>query len=492
MRVRAAFAVHAIGLMATLWMSSLAFGQADWTQRFPTHVPPKRMYPAMAQFGSCSQSSCGGNVVMFGGLNLGSAGNFNQFNALSDTWVWNGTDWTQVSTIATPPARYGASMAYDFTTGSAVLFGGQTANGQFLSDTWLFKSELFCSKGFGCASSFSWTQVTFPAGAATPPGRAEAVMATKPGSPPSLVGLTGGVNRSGLNLVFLNDTWIFNTGTKTWTQQTVAGPPARSDAAMASCFGSGLGTAELFGGFNGSFVQPLGDTWIFNFDLPQWFGPNLPQTNPGPRFGHRMAHYPVSGFRVLYGGQAFNSFTHISFLPTDTWNATCNPAPNTWSSPGGQATPAHNPGHKDFHGMTTGPGGFTVLLFGGNDQPFPRLASGSFPNGRDLNETWTWGRRVACLPVDGSQISVHSEVSCQFDQTDNVQFGGWTPNGFKAVSEDDGPSHGDGNGQNLEGQANVTFRANGVGAASITANWTDAAGSHTQTFNYTVAPPNKD
>ena len=122
MRVRAAFAVHAIGLMATLWMSSLAFGQADWTQRFPTHVPPKRMYPAMAQFGSCSQSSCGGNVVMFGGLNLGPAGNFNQFNALSDTWVWNGTDWTQVSTIATPSARYGASMAYDFTTGSAVLF----------------------------------------------------------------------------------------------------------------------------------------------------------------------------------------------------------------------------------------------------------------------------------------------------------------------------------------------------------------------------------
>ena len=134
--------------------------------------------------------------------------------------------------------------------------------------------------------------------------------------------------------------------------------------------------------------------------------------------------------------------------------------------------------------MTTGPGGFTVLLFGGNDQIFPRLFAGSLPNGRDLSETWTWGRRVACLPVDGSQIPVHSEVSCQFDQTDNVQFGGWAANGFKAVSE--------GDGQNLEDQVNVIFRAKGVGAASITADWTDAAGSHTQTFNYTVVPPNKD
>ena len=144
--------------------------------------------------------------------------------------------------------------------------------------------------------------------------------------------------------------------------------------------------------------------------------------------------------------------------------------------------------------MTTGPGGFTVLLFGGNDQPFPRLSSGSFPNGRDLSETWTWGRRVACLPVDGSQISVHSEVSCQFDETDNVQFGGWSANGFKAVregeSEDESQEHG--KGKNVEGQVNVIFRAKGVGAASITADWTDAAGSHTQTFNYTVVPPNKD
>ena len=491
MRARAAFAFHAIGL--TVLMSTMAFGQADWTQRFPTTVPLKRMHPAMAQFGSCSSSSCGANVVMFGGLNLGPPGTFNQFNVLGDTWVWNGTDWKQVNTIATPPARYSASMTYDPATGNAVLFGGETANGQFLSDTWLFNSNISCVKGGGCISFFSWTQVAFPAGAVTPPGRAEAVMATKPGSPPSELVLAGGVNRAGLNLVFLNDSWVFNTGTKTWTRQTVPGPPARSDAAMASCFGSGLGTAELFGGFNGFFTAPLNDTWVFNFDLPEWFGPNLPQSTPAPRFGHGMAHYPVSSFEVLYGGQAFQPATNTSFLPTDTWNATCNPAPFTWSSPGGKATPAHNPGPKMFHGMTTGPGGFTLLLFGGNDQPFPRSPSGPFPNGRDRSETWTWGRRVACLPVDGSQIPVHSEVRCQFDETDGIQFAGWTASDFKAVSDDEqgDTNQGNGQGQDLAAQVNVIFRAKGVGAGSISAEWTDGAGSHSQTFNYTIVPPHE-
>jgi hypothetical protein len=140
--------------------------------------------------------------------------------------------------------------------------------------------------------------------------------------------------------------------------------------------------------------------------------------------------------------------------------------------------------------MTTGPGGFTVLLFGGNDLPFPRLASGAFPRGRDRNETWTWGRRVACLPVDGSQIPVHSEVNCQFDAVDGVQFGGWTADGFKLVSEKDKDDNHQEEGEGHDGtnQLNVTFRAKGRGAGSITAQWTDAAGAHSQIFHYTITP----
>lgn len=88
---------------------------------------------------------------------------------------------------------------------------------------------------------------------------------------------------------FLSDTWLFNrrtTCTKfgaclfgfVWTQATYP-----------------TGAAE---------PPPLNDTCVYNFDLPQWFGPNLPQTTRAARFGHGLAHYPVSGLRVLYGGQA--------------------------------------------------------------------------------------------------------------------------------------------------------------------------------------------
>ena len=37
-----------------------------------------------------------------------------------------------------PPARTGAAMAYDSATGDMVMFGGTSATGQPLADTWLW------------------------------------------------------------------------------------------------------------------------------------------------------------------------------------------------------------------------------------------------------------------------------------------------------------------------------------------------------------------
>ena len=55
-----------------------------------------------------------GQIVLFGGRNDG--GNF------SDTWVWDGTNWTQKSPATIPRERYGAAMAYDAAHGQIVLF----------------------------------------------------------------------------------------------------------------------------------------------------------------------------------------------------------------------------------------------------------------------------------------------------------------------------------------------------------------------------------
>jgi len=56
---------------------------------------------------------------------------------LSDTWTFDGTNWTQVTTASSPTARDGATMAYDLATSGVVLFGGE-ADSVSLSDTWTF------------------------------------------------------------------------------------------------------------------------------------------------------------------------------------------------------------------------------------------------------------------------------------------------------------------------------------------------------------------
>jgi hypothetical protein len=197
---------------------------------------------------------------------------------------------------------------------------------------------------------------------------------------------------------------------------------------------------------------------------------------PSSRFGHGMAFYPVSNREVMYGGQGFNSFLHIATLPTDTWNANCATGSfgadvTTWAA----AAPAHNPGKKSFHGMSTGPNGLSVVIFGGNNVTFPQLAGGLTPNGRDSNETWTWGRRAACLPSSGSELVVGSQVDCRFDAADGIVLSGWTTQDFAPPAVSD---------------LLPTFHTESPGTASISAYWTEEDGPHSQTFTYTIVQRN--
>ena len=52
-------------------------------------------------------------------------------------WAWDGSDWTQVVPVATPPARYGASVVFAPSRGQVMLFGGtSSADNTTLNDTW--------------------------------------------------------------------------------------------------------------------------------------------------------------------------------------------------------------------------------------------------------------------------------------------------------------------------------------------------------------------
>jgi hypothetical protein len=167
-------------------------------------------------------------MVLFGG-GVGSGG------SLNDTWTWDGTTWTQQSPVTSPPARYGASMAYDPATGNTVLFGG-VGSGSFLNDTWTWDGT-------------TWTEQS---PVTSPPARDGASMAYDPSTGDMV--LFGGNGNPGR----LGDTWTWD-GT-TWTQQSpVTSPPARVGASMA--YDPSTGNMVLFGGAGNSGF--LDDTWTY-------------------------------------------------------------------------------------------------------------------------------------------------------------------------------------------------------------------------------------
>jgi uncharacterized protein (TIGR03437 family) len=97
-----------------------------WTQKSPQNSPPVRQSHAMAY------DSAHGQIVMFGGNASGS-----NEAPLGDTWVWDGTNWTQQLPQTNPPARESQFMAYDSAHGQIVMFGGADQNG-VLNDTWVW------------------------------------------------------------------------------------------------------------------------------------------------------------------------------------------------------------------------------------------------------------------------------------------------------------------------------------------------------------------
>lgn len=110
-----------------------------WAQQSPATVPPRRWIQRMAY------DSARGVTVMFGGLGAANS-------VLSDTWEFDGTNWTQRFPANSPPGRYGAAIAYDSDRQITVMFGGQTGSAfgdGVLSDTWEWDGT-------------NWTQLSSP------------------------------------------------------------------------------------------------------------------------------------------------------------------------------------------------------------------------------------------------------------------------------------------------------------------------------------------
>lgn len=110
---------------STLFDDTWTWDGRKWTLHAPAHRPSARTLAAMAF------DEVAGLTVLFGGDNYQG-----ENQVLSDTWTWDGTDWAAVQTAAAPERRFGASLAFDPTRHSLVLFGGHAANYKYFNDAW--------------------------------------------------------------------------------------------------------------------------------------------------------------------------------------------------------------------------------------------------------------------------------------------------------------------------------------------------------------------
>ncbi|MFC1609839.1 kelch repeat-containing protein [Myxococcota bacterium] len=300
-----------------------------WRERARVTKPTSRMLHAMAY------DSARGKVVLFGGYDGG---------YVLDIWEWEGASrtWTNVTPgiLVGPSTRCAHSLAYDSARDKVVLHGGW--NGPWLQDTWEWDG-----------ASRTWTNVTPPG--SKPSARRYAALAYD--SARGKVVLFGGEAAEG---VVFQDTWEWDSTSRTWTDVTPAGikPSARAGHALA--YDNVRGKVLLFGGWGEVLYQStFQDTWEWDGATRTWTNVTPAGTRPGGRNRHAMAYDSSRGRVVLHGG--WNGHRVL----WDTWE--WDNATRTWTdvTPSlcvgcvkGPARYAHSLVYDSAHGK--------VVLFGGD------------------------------------------------------------------------------------------------------------------------------
>jgi cysteine-rich repeat protein len=199
-------------------------GASGWTKVITATSPPPR-----SEFGLVYDDARAA-VVLHGGYDPSKV-------VLSDTWTYDGTNWTQLVTTA-PPARREFAMSYDRARDRIVVFGGATT-GVPDATTW----EL---------SGTTWTMAT----ATGPTARSQTPMAYDPKRASSV--MFGG---NALGNVPNNETWEYVDGA--WRQSSTAAPPAR--ASHCSTYDETLEKVVVVGGVR-SLGAPVSETWLFGYE----------------------------------------------------------------------------------------------------------------------------------------------------------------------------------------------------------------------------------
>lgn len=278
-------------------------------------------------------------ILMTGGKDINRSSILST-SAPIDTWAFaNGGSWVLASPTTSPSHRYAHAMAYSNDDGYTLVHGGLDNVGvRFFNDLWYYNGT-------------TWGQfaTTFTSGVNAPTARFGHEMISADGY--NSLFLFGGIGTTLLNhQEYLNDTWLFSTTSKTWTQLTSTNtPPERA-------YFGGMGydgyNIWLFGGQGNGNVF-LGDLWKMNADLQQWSAVSISGTAPSARFGQAVCWDNYNSVLFVQGGYTVNQG-----LSNETFNITS----------GGVSSLVSTPFHplRKYNASAVFDGGTnTIVLFGG-------------------------------------------------------------------------------------------------------------------------------
>jgi hypothetical protein len=216
-------------------------GAKTWENRRPAQSPPRGLVLAGAQMAFDSRAK---RVMLFGGWDLVN----NSFS--NETWVYDhaANTWTNLRPTTSPPSRNSSALVYDEAADRTILFGGATALGGALNDTWAYD-----------ARTNAWTNLK-PTSA--PSAREYARLVYLPAQGRSA--LYGGVDYPDETNVSA-ETWFYEYASNTWTRFTPDGNPGRCGW-YAMAYSSAAEAVVLFGG-GVDRVHFTADAWLYR--LPE-------------------------------------------------------------------------------------------------------------------------------------------------------------------------------------------------------------------------------
>jgi cysteine-rich repeat protein len=182
------------------------FDGDQWTLR-PTSVSPSARADVALAYDPIRQ-----RTVLFGGLG--------SLTTFGDTWEWDGTAWNQQFPATSPTARSGSPIAFHPGRSAIVLYGGSSST----EDTWEYDGT-------------TWTSQTGAGTIGKVQGQAMSYDPTAGGIVLFNAGLTG-------------KTYVYDA-TGAWTELTITSAPLRSRIGYGQTFDASVGHTVLVGGSDG-------------------------------------------------------------------------------------------------------------------------------------------------------------------------------------------------------------------------------------------------